>query len=98
MQAEGYYCSFWYVHYAADGGNHLPTFQYKPSVLFSRFKKYKKKSCTSTSKMGPIGCTETSVMNYHCTPNPEKSRFYRKKNTIYIKLPRIMCTSADGIV
>jgi len=50
-------------HYAASSGNFLPTFRGNPSVPSSRF------------KIGPIGCTETSVINYHYSlPNSQEER------------------------
>ena len=42
-------------YYAASGGNFLPTFRDNLSVPSSRVK----------LKIGPIGCQETSVRNYH---------------------------------
>ena len=43
-------------HYAANGGNLLPTFRDNLSVLPSRAR---------VKNMGPIRCSETSVINYH---------------------------------
>ena len=54
--------------YANKNGNLLSTFLDNLSVPFSRFKPL---------KMGQIGCTETSVQNYHSTLHeiPEERRF-----------------------
>ena len=52
-------------HDKACSGNSLPTFRDKLSVPSSKTKKF---------YVGPIGCPETSVINYHCTlrNNPER--------------------------
>ena len=47
-------------HYAAYRSNSLPTIRYNPSVQPSKFKNPK--------MMGLIGCLETSLSNYQCTP------------------------------
>jgi hypothetical protein len=51
-------------YYAASSGNFLPTFRDKLLVP----------SSVSTLRMGPIGCPENSVRNYHYSlrNNPEK--------------------------
>jgi hypothetical protein len=51
-------------YYAASSGNSLPTLRDNPSVPFSRFKNPKRKDSWPL-KMGPTGCRETSVRNYH---------------------------------
>jgi hypothetical protein len=45
-------------NYKACSGNSFPTFRDKLSVRSSRAKKF---------SVGPIGCPETSVINFHCT-------------------------------
>jgi hypothetical protein len=52
--------------YAASSGNRLPTFRHNRSDLQG-----------SWSKMGPIGCPETSVKDYHSTLRniPEERRY-----------------------
>jgi hypothetical protein len=47
-------------YYAALSRNSVPTFRYNLSLPYSRVKKSKK-------KIGPLGCPETSVQNYHST-------------------------------
>jgi hypothetical protein len=49
-------------YYAAYSGNSLPTFRDNLSVPSSR------SMISWTLKMGPIGCPQTSVRNYHYTP------------------------------
>ena len=43
--------------YAASSGNFLPTFRDNLSILYSGVKNKK--------KIGPVGCPETSLRNYH---------------------------------
>jgi hypothetical protein len=50
-------------YYVALNGNHLSTFRNNVSVPSSRVKKSKKTAWPL--KMGPIGCPETSVKDYH---------------------------------
>jgi len=54
-------------YYAESSGNLLPTFRYNISVSFPM-----------PSKVGPIGCSETSVTNYHYSlrNNPEEHIFH----------------------
>jgi hypothetical protein len=51
-------------YYAACGGNFLPKFRDNLSVSSSRARQ-SKKTIYLPLKMGPIGCPETSVRNYH---------------------------------
>ena len=50
-------------YYAACSSNSLPTFRDNPSAPFQGSGNL----ITWPSKMGPIGCPETSVRNYHYT-------------------------------
>ena len=58
-------------HYAESSGNFLLTFRESLSVPSSGAK----------MKMGPIGCSETSVMNYHYSlrNNPEERRSHLRR-------------------
>jgi len=60
-------------NYAASSGNFLPTFRDNISVPSSSVKK---------QEMGPIGCFETSVINYHYSQrnNSEESSFHRLRS------------------
>ena len=53
--------------YAESSGNFLPTFQYKLSVPSSGVKNPQTQTfwILDPLKMGPVGCTETSVSNYN---------------------------------
>ena len=51
------------THYTVYSGNSVKTFRGDLSVLSSRVKK-----SSWPLKIGPIGCPETSVRNYHCRP------------------------------
>jgi hypothetical protein len=68
-------------YYAAYGGNLLPMFRDNLSALSSMVKKSKKKRNFLTLESGLIGCSETSVANYHCTlrniPEERISRPFR---------------------
>ena len=52
-------------YYTAVGANSLPTFRDNLSVPSSRVKNPKFFLDSWTSKMGPTGCAETPVRNYH---------------------------------
>ena len=61
-------------YYAARRGNFLSTFQDNLSVLSSRVTNPKSLDCWQL-KIGPIGCPETSVRNYHYSlPNSPGDR------------------------
>ena len=51
--------------YAASSGNSLPTFRDSLSVPSSVAQKSSRIQKSWPLKMGPIGCPETSVRNYH---------------------------------
>ena len=58
-------------HYAASCGNFLPTFRESLSVP----------SSGSKMKIGPVGCSEMSVINYHYSlrNNPEQSSSHLRR-------------------
>jgi hypothetical protein len=54
-------------YYTAQSGNSVLTFQDNLSIPSSRVKK------SNLDFLGPIGCPETSVQNYHSMCNNQKS-------------------------
>ena len=54
------------AYYAASSGNFLPTFGDNIGSIFG-VRTLKMWPMGWTLKMGPIGCPETSVGNYHCS-------------------------------
>jgi len=76
--------------YAASGGKFLETFRHNPSVPTSRFMD------SSTLRMGPIGCTKTSVRTYHYSlpNNPEESRSQSSPLTMSLHTAGFLCDTA----
>jgi hypothetical protein len=63
-------------YYAVSSGNFLPTFRDNLSVPTSGFKNPTGFLDSLTLRMGPKGCPETSVINYHSSlhNNPTERR------------------------
>jgi hypothetical protein len=84
-------------YYSASSGSYVPSFRDHLSVPSSRFKK------SWPLKMGPIGCPETSVQNYHSTlsniPEERRSHEHRGESlrscTSVTELHSVICTLPD---
>jgi len=87
--------------YAASSCNSLPTFRHNPSVPSSRMINPRIPFFLNTLplKLGPIGCPETSVRNYHyllCNSPEERSSHLKRGWSLKSRLSFVCSASAKN--